>query len=341
MRTAGSRLGRVARLLLVALVASFALAPLPAHAAFPGANGKIAFGPIEPNGGVRVINPDGTGQMTLTPGGLGFQHGAPAWAPGGNRLAFYYSDDDGFTQIETADADGSDPRYVTSADVVGDPAWSPDGAKLVFSTSYAGALFTIGTDGTNRAQLSNGPEDHSPAWSPNGDKIAFDGDFCCVYIMNSDGSGRTLLAQGSNPDWSPDGTKLAFSGCTPTGTPCGLIVMNADGSQARAIDPNGGDPAWSPDGRKIVATLGCCSLYVMNADGSNNVLLTPTYGSDPDWQPLPGPQRSDFKNAAQFCKAKREFMGEGAFGQTYGTGGNGAHAFGKCVSADGLNPVAR
>jgi hypothetical protein len=42
--------------------------------------------------------------------------------------------------------------------------------------------------------------------------------------------------------------------------------------------------------------------------------------------------RADFKNAAQFCKAKRDFLGQGAFAKKYGTNGNGANASGKCLS---------
>jgi hypothetical protein len=63
MGRAGSRLGSAARLSVVALAVSFALAPLPAHAAFPGANGKIAFNKSD---GIYSVNPDGTGLTKLT-----------------------------------------------------------------------------------------------------------------------------------------------------------------------------------------------------------------------------------------------------------------------------------
>jgi streptogramin lyase len=45
-----------------------------------------------------------------------------------------------------------------------------------------------------------------------------------------------------------------------------------------------------------------------------------------------GPVPSAFKNAASFCRAQRGFLGDSAFRQRYGTNGNGANAFGKCVS---------
>ena len=50
-----------------------------------------------------------------------------------------------------------------------------------------------------------------------------------------------------------------------------------------------------------------------------------------DWQPVPGPKRSDYKNAAQFCKAERDFLGEEGFGKKYATNGTAANANGKCV----------
>jgi hypothetical protein len=51
-----------------------------------------------------------------------------------------------------------------------------------------------------------------------------------------------------------------------------------------------------------------------------------------DPTPLPGPQRSDYKNAEQFCRADRAFLGDAAFAKKYGTNSNVANAYGKCVS---------
>ena len=53
-------------------------------------------------------------------------------------------------------------------------------------------------------------------------------------------------------------------------------------------------------------------------------------GTQPDWQPLVGPQRSDYKNGSKFCKAERDFLGDTAFRQKYG---GGANAHGRCVSS--------
>jgi hypothetical protein len=47
-----------------------------------------------------------------------------------------------------------------------------------------------------------------------------------------------------------------------------------------------------------------------------------------DWLRATGPKREDYKNAAQFCKAERDFLGTAFAGRH----GGGASAFGKCVS---------
>jgi hypothetical protein len=69
----------------------------------------------------------------------------------------------------------------------------------------------------------------------------------------------------------------------------------------------------------------------MNADGSAQTRLTidPAFDGFPDWQPLVGPNRADYKNAAKFCKAEGESLGAEAFMQKYG---GGANAYGKCAS---------
>ena len=72
----------------------------------------------------------------------------------------------------------------------------------------------------------------------------------------------------------------------------------------------------------------------MKTDGSGQHGLLgdcPLLAVSPDWQPIPGPRRSDYKNAAAFCRAEREFFGEETFRARYASSTNGANAFGKCV----------
>jgi predicted acyl esterase len=48
--------------------------------------------------------------------------------------------------------------------------------------------------------------------------------------------------------------------------------------------------------------------------------------------PVREPQRADFRNSNQFCKAELEFLGDEQFADRYGTNRNARNAFGKCVS---------
>ena len=94
------------------------------------------------------------------------------------------------------------------------------------------------------------------------------------------------------PNASPNGESVLFTSHR-SGT-FRLYVMNADGSNERAISSGPGTQmqgSWSPDGEKIVFIHrqdGNTSLAVMNADGSDPKILTEaTTGNWPTafWSP--------------------------------------------------------
>jgi dipeptidyl aminopeptidase/acylaminoacyl peptidase len=288
------------------------------------------------------INPDGSGLTNLTNTGNARGELGPAWSPDGTKLAFAV---DPYTEPSSAiyvmNADGSDPTFIAQ-NYFSSPAWSPDGKRIAFGY---GGIWVVNADGTNPVQLLRG-DWLEPAWSPDGTRIALVTEVCddegCsgydLWIMNSDGSGLMLLRHnGTRPSWSPDGRKIAFDDLANVWT------MNADGSGAVLIASDAVSPAWSPDGKRIAfASIYLHGgLYTANADGSGQTpVITDIAGGSTDfrtvdWQPIPGPQRADFKNSAQFCKAEREFMGESTFAQKYGANGRGANAYGQCVSANG------
>jgi len=144
------------------------------------------------------------------------------------------------------------------------------------------------------------------------------------------------------PSWSPDGQKIAFDSLR-TGA-FEVFSMTASGGDVLQLTDGGRnlEPAWSPDGRLIAFTSdrsGNRDLFLMASDGTGEspLAILPAFDERPDWQvipqaPLPGPQRGDYKNAAKFCKAERESLGDAAFRKEYGTNRNGANAYGKCVS---------
>jgi hypothetical protein len=120
--------------------------------------------------------------------------------------------------------------------------------------------------------------------------------------MNADGSDQRRLTQSQydeTPTWSPDGTKIAFwhLDSITMSSSWGIFVMNADGSDQRAVASTSnsslGQPAWSPDGLKFaVADLGTYGISLINVDGSNRTQITqappsfPTFADhDPAWSP--------------------------------------------------------
>jgi Tol biopolymer transport system component len=263
--------------------------------------------------------------------------------------------------IFVMNADGSEETRVTR-DPAADrhPAWSPDGKKLVFSRHPAGPrshLYIINPDGSGERQLTNGSDgdgEDYPTWASDG-TLAFERGQD-IYTMSLDGTHQTPITHLSGPNfagapnWSPDAKKIVFFFYGPRPF-CGgdIFVMNRDGSDLRQLTfppdgciNSGLYPVWSPDGTKIAYMAAASSapgsppydlfpfnsaeIFVMNADGSQRTNVTNNRADEryPDWQPIPRPRRSDYKNANQFCKAEQAFWGD-QFNQHY-------RNFGECVS---------
>jgi Tol biopolymer transport system component len=318
--------GHLAALVLAALVAAGSL-PLmstePAEAAFPGANGEIAF--VSDRDGDRDIyamNQSGTGLRRLTNDPK--EDRGPAWSPDGSKMAFMRSEVSNDTLIDSEiwvmNADGSAQRRLTAPNVGFDPAWSPDGSKIAFEgdngPTSGTAIWVMNADGTEQRRVSNlggGSQAINPAWSPDGSKIAFstdlDGSFrdFDIYTINPDGSGLNRLTDDPAfdlyPAWSPDGRKIAFSnerydlGNDPDEENYEVYTMNADGSgRTRLTNSPAGDFVgnWSPNGVKITySSYDYASrnneIYLMAASGDGtpvNLTRNRAYDGGPDWQPL-------------------------------------------------------
>jgi Tol biopolymer transport system component len=184
------------------------------------------------------------------------------------------------------------------------PAWSPDGKKIAFVSgsikdpkSPSGVyiyehIFIVGSEGGKPIQLTEGmSKNTNPAWSPDSKKIAFSSSPCLdpgtlerppewgtenIYVMNADGSNKTLIIEGGyDPAWSPDGKKIAFvSG--ERWKYCNIYIANADGSNRTKL-VHGCQPSWSPDGKKIAFTEPSSTGFrigIIDIDGSNLVWLT-------------------------------------------------------------------
>ena len=192
---------------------------------------------------------------------------------------------------------------VPSLEVTLPPTLAPDfnsgsseAGKIVF-TCYINQIDQIcimNADGSGRRQLTNFQATaFYPSLSPDGQTVYFSsrqsGNFE-IYSIDISGNNLQQLTNGIGtlyaPELSPDGTRVIF-----TNHGNGLWVMNADGSEPRAITFRDDiDPTWSPDGSMIAFAsnrAGTRQLYVANANGRNVEQVTDldNMGGRSTWSP--------------------------------------------------------
>lgn len=134
------------------------------------------------------------------------------------------------------------------------------------SSSTQCDIWIMEADGTGQINVTNTLDlnEISPAWAPDGIRIAFmedRGGANRLAVINSDGSGRTIVTQEASvqfgPTWSPGGTQIALVRQLPgeeISIQFDIVVLNADGSGEINITNSDYDelePEWAPDGSKI------------------------------------------------------------------------------------------
>lgn len=222
---------------------------------------RIAYTSVTGDGGVWVMDADGSAKRRVTPapGGADWV----AWSPDGRQILFGSTAFSGADTLVVVNTDGSGLKYVftrsrSSGHMGYSPAWAPNG-RVFFGRGSGGLgeICSIDPGGREATVVTATQIPASFSLSPDGKWLAiWDGDSDRLVRMAASGRGLAVVLveevsqYGVLSSWSPNGSKLVLGNDSrawllPRSV---LHVAKTDGWEVREV-PNtedGYDPAWRP-----------------------------------------------------------------------------------------------
>lgn len=178
---------------------------------------------------------------------------ALATSHGTNGRILYGENVDGYAQLITQEANGTDPLKITpdNNQIITSYAWSTDGKYVYYvkgGSADHSAIYMIDNDGSNETRISQYGVAGDIAASNDGTTIFYTNGCLGVLDISSGNNACIKNTYASNPVVSPDDNFLVYSDLG------GVNILNIETNEATRLNITSGQAypvSWSPDNTKI------------------------------------------------------------------------------------------